>query len=315
MSTTQKKQHYVWRYHLESWATDGVVYWYSVKQKKGSRGSPRSLAYGKYFYKTERLTDVDKRYMEVFINTLPRKDLRDALLRQLQLFQAPHTLQDFLQGSEIQTPARFTTLIKEKTEIFVKTIGEQWHEGIEARAIPLLNMLRNKDATFWADQEQCRLFLYFLCHQLFRTPKMKHVYEQVQDSVYIDGLDMRRLWVIESLMFATILGANLFVEREQYKLSFINSASDTSFITSDQPVINLKSHGDRDVSLYFPLSPTLAMKLSKAEVAGSESSTMARQLATEYYNHAIYRDCYDQIYGNNAGYLAQIAKLPRELDT
>jgi len=34
-------------------------------------------------------------------------------------------------------------LISDETESFDKTIGENWHGGIESRAIPLLDMLRN----------------------------------------------------------------------------------------------------------------------------------------------------------------------------
>ena len=211
MSTIQKKQHYVWRYHLEAWAVDGSVHWYSLRQKKGGHGSPASLAYGKYFYKSERLSDVDKKYMEVFIKKLPVAGMRDVLTRQLQLFQAPHDLRDLLEKRGVEIPEAIMKLISDETESFDKTIGENWHGGIESRAIPLLDMLRNRDASFWNEPSRCSFFIYFLCHQFFRTPKMKHVYEEAHKKIVIPGLDVTRIWVIETLMYSTILGANLLL--------------------------------------------------------------------------------------------------------
>ena len=40
---------------------------------------------------------------------------------------------------------------------------------------------------------------------------MKHVYEEAHKKIVIPGLDVTRIWVIETLMYSTILGANLLL--------------------------------------------------------------------------------------------------------
>jgi hypothetical protein len=262
MSNTQKKQHYVWRHHLESWSTNGKVYCRRIKDKKSFQGSAQSIASQNYFYQIGRLSEVDVTYITTFINKLPSERLRIALTRQLDLFQFPYKIKDALKNSGLKPSPKLSALIEQKTIEFENTSVENWHGQIEVRAVPLLAMLKDRNSLFWEAPEQCSQFLYFLCHQFFRTPRSRKTYEDIQPSVFINDLDMNRIWALESLMFSTILGLNLYAERDRYKISFLDNFTEVSFITADQPVINLKTHHDKDVSLYFPLSPNLAMILS-----------------------------------------------------
>jgi hypothetical protein len=48
-------------------------------------------------------------------------------------------------------------------------------------------------------------------------------------------------------------------------VTFLHSGTGTHFVTSDQPIVNLRVQPDgssREVELYYPLSPDLAMLLS-----------------------------------------------------
>ena len=205
--------------------------------------------------------------------------------------------------------SRMTEMIRDKYD---KTIVEHWHGGIENRCTPILAALRNLDLTFWSDKEKCGVFLYFLTHQLFRTPKMKNAMSRLQFNNSVEGLDLKRIWAIDSLLFANVLGANLYLDREKYTIKYLRNDGQVPFITSDQPVINLKTEHDTDVSLYYPLSPRLAIILMPQSLCGERMAHIGR-FETEFYNYRLFTSCEDQLYGNDKDYLHAIAKMPRDL--
>jgi hypothetical protein len=77
--------------------------------------------------------------------------------------------------------------------------------------------------------------------------------------------DFSRIWNIMIHMFATNIGASLYIERHKRILQLLENKSSVPFITGDQPIINLKSKNGQSpdqLSFYYPISPKLAIFLS-----------------------------------------------------
>jgi hypothetical protein len=80
-------------------------------------------------------------------------------------------------------------------------------------------------------------------------------------------------------MVAMNVGRSLYAERKLHTIVLLDNPTDVSFITADQPVINIAA-GPLDTAppekfeLYYPLSPTKAMLLieSSADSARGDSS-------------------------------------------
>jgi hypothetical protein len=107
----------------------------------------------------------------------------------------------------------------------------------------------------------------YATHQFFRTPKLREIVSQLDNP--IPGLDLNRTWLIESHIFATNLGARIYVER--YKFTFLNNQTSVPFITGDQPVINLNTHEDKELKLYYPLTPSVALIFAKDKAASCKT--------------------------------------------
>jgi hypothetical protein len=94
---------------------------------------------------------------------------------------------------------------------------------------------------------------------------------------------------VECHLYATNVSVGLFRERRAYKIVFLQNTTATPFITGDQPIINLLDpHGTNDLELFYPLSPLLAMILSKDNTKFPTQSRHMTDLEIEHYNNAIH---------------------------
>ncbi|MBY2905730.1 DUF4238 domain-containing protein [Rhizobium leguminosarum] len=102
-------------------------------------------------------------------------------------------------------------------------------------------------------------------------------------------------------------------QKSEYRIGFLRNKSDVSFITSDQPVINLLSTTDAEVDFYYPLKPDLAMiYTANLDRYGGEDAEIGR-LSVESYNHRIFAKSDSQIYGNDPAYLKSLSQMPKDI--
>jgi hypothetical protein len=197
--------------------------------------------------------------------------------------------------------------------IVEKTLGEQYHMGIETTCIGILDSLRQQDDRFYQDAPpQCGHFMYFLANQYFRTVKMRQAISGVTRPV--PGHDPRRTSNIECFIYATNLSDGLFREKDAYRIVFLQNDASTPFITGDQPVVNiLNPAGTDDVELYYPLSPSLAIVLTKDTLKFPHQQRLVSKLEVENYNYTIYRESEDQIYSNDQAYLHSLASIGKHV--
>jgi hypothetical protein len=154
------------------------------------------------------------------------------------------------------------------------------------------------------------MFINFIMHQFFRTPLLRNIYTVATHS--LPNIELSKVWVIESHIYATNVGAGIFVEKGAYQFLFLQNHTKIPFITADQPIINLNTQHDKDLRLYYPLSPQLSLVFWK----GSPPLRMVRQASTievELYNQQIYSRSTDQIYSNDRDYLIKISNSPKNV--
>src|ERR1017187_10470563 len=77
------------------------------------------------------------------------------------------------------------------------------------------------------------------------------------------------IWNVLRHIFATNVAWTLFAERRDIKTVLLKNETPHAFSTADQPVINTHasgiplSHFVHDLEFYYPLSPRLAMLMTK----------------------------------------------------
>lgn len=308
MSTLTANQHYVWQYYLRAWGAPKKIWCMRLGQAEPFPTTPRNVASGRFFYEFEELTPDDLAYVEQLISQSSDEGLREVNRGWVRYFQATFAIRRQLADRDVEPAAR----VELETELrkIEKTIGETFHGGTEKRAIPILDALRREDATFYDDDvEACSTFIQFITHQYFRTSKLRNAMNAIEHPL---PHDMKRTWPIEAFIYATNVGASLFRQRSQCRITFLRNRSATPFIAGDQPVINLSGVEVEELNFFYPLTPNLAMIYSTDPSRYAGPSVDLGSIAVESYNFRIYAKSETQIFGNDPDYLKALSQLPKD---
>lgn len=308
MSKLTKNQHYVWQHYLRAWATPRKIWCKRMDTPEPFDTIPRNVGAARFFYEFYELEERDRRYIEAVISQSNDKRLQDINRGWLESFQQSFAIRKQLDGFA-KNPAHREELETQLREI-EKTMGERFHFQIEDRAAPILDALRKRDCSFAANEKSWVDFIYYLCNQYFRTAKLRNSMLAIPNII---DHDASRTWPIEAFIYATNLGASFARQKSKYRIRFLRNKSDISFITSDQPVINLLSSTDAEIDFYYPLKPDLAMiYTANPDRYGGEDAEIGR-LGVESYNHKIFANSDNQIYGNDPAYLKSLSQMPKDV--
>jgi hypothetical protein len=176
--------------------------------------------------------------------------------------------------------------------------------------VPLLEALRNKDLSFMSNDDVLAAFLHFLCVQYMRTEKRRVNTLQAVDS--LPGINLANVWGVLAHIVATEISYRLFISREHLKITLVEASTGSEFLTSDQPVFNLRAVNlpvgtspDR-VELYYPISPTIGLLLEADHPEGGKYGHVldAREIAK--YNWAVVRYSHEQVFASDEAHLRSI---------
>jgi hypothetical protein len=288
----KRRQHHVWQHYLKSWAVGGQIY--CLREGRIFPTGTTTVAVERDFYKLHKLKSGDIGLIKWLVidpaNPLAKKNHENFLM----LVTAP----TLFEGRSPEIDAIIDT--------YRTNALEDYHAGIEAAFLPQLDRLLQRDVSFYSTDEGCITFLHFICTQHMRTKGIKaRTIDLIRQK---DGLDLSRIWDIMSHMISVNIGGSLFLERKKRKLVLIDNNTDVTFITGDQPVINLHGNGSSPpttLSLYYPLTPRLALILSEVDedpVFSTEGLTPTQVLAL---NTKIIKASHGQVFGHSAASIAQ----------
>ena len=293
MTTLVKKQHYVWQYMLQPWTTDGKIACLRQAENKAFVTGTTSVANETFFYLSSALTPQDMAYIETIIMRSRHELLRQENRRTAAMFQLSHQLRGSLQGVPESDPRRIEA--ENQLAVIDKTLGESYQTLFEQRATHLVDSLRASNCDFYRDSKQALEFINFISHQFTRSPKLLDIASRIPNP--IQGLDLKRTWLVETHIYATNIAFSLFAEKEKYKFLFLRNNTDVSFITGDVPLINLNEQTIDDVRMYYPLSPTHAVIYGvNPSIDFCRTQEIDRDQAA-FLNDRIYYMSVDQIYG------------------
>lgn len=309
-SPNVKNQHYVWRHYLNAWAAAGTFCCYRHKDKQFLATQPKSVASETYFYETHQLTAGDLEFLESIISRATDKQLQELNRDYVKLSQRSFQLSSRLKDAKLPEPAR--AALDRELRWAERNLGERYHAGIENKCQDILNWLRNENDDFYRVELRRNDFFYFLSLQYFRTPRMRQEFSGV--GTWVAGHDPRRTSAILGHIYATNIGAAFVRQRKAYRIVFLKNETGVPFIAGDQPVLNLLDPKQSDdLELYYPLSPALAIVLTKDTVKFPSRTRRVTQLEVEACNYAIYSMSEDQIYSNDEAYLRSLVAIGKHL--
>ena len=264
----KKKHHYVWANYLLNWSDNNRDIYYLTESKKIAFDSCKGIAQQKDFYKISALTNDQ---IEV-IRQISRNSPPELQYLHEQL------LISFLTQQHLEFVYTSSKVKDEDTELFIKAFKnnaiENLHSNHEDEIKKIISSLKNRDLSILDDVFNLAKFLEFVAQQFTRTKSVKSNYMAQQQ--HKNGPSDKHkeklvndVWWFISYMLGMNIGYSLFCGRENYHFVLLINESEVPFITSDQPVINVKSEFipdsrlDDALNLFYPLSPTIAFYISR----------------------------------------------------
>lgn len=299
----KRKHHYIWRNYLRAWALNEQI----SCLRNGKPIEPNLMGIGveKDFYKLKELTAEDLEFIKNFAidPAVPRlQQLHNNLVKQFNF------VYEFKKKVEISGSSQKTY---DEIDIAIHNLEEDLHCEIENAGIKYLKEILQHNINFYYNADECAEFLYYLSVQYFRTKRMK---VNVINTIKIKnpGLEGRfeRIWNLLSRIFAMNIGYSLYTERSKYNMILLQNKSAKEFITSDQPVINTCAQDNPttppdDIELYYPVSPRLAILLTKIKNDTKINQLELNEKEVTLYNKLMVENSNEQLYATSLSFLQE----------
>jgi hypothetical protein len=271
MNPNAKKQHYVWQHYLRAWSIDNQLYC-----KRGNsifRTSTENVAQERYFYEAVQLNET-----EILL-------VRNIIAR---MHPSAHQLLNdtfdvYLEIGRVDDHLRRNGL-------------EKFHSITEGKTVPIMNSIRDSDFEVLKNQQNRSDFSHFLGRQYTRTKKIKDKVARKPSFGQVPEMfascDFGN--VKEVVTFLLVDNIGNWIDSVGV-FNFLTNASETSFITSDQPIYNLPAKDEeeaKEFKLFYPISPQIALLVLKTKT----KTNIADLQAVKKYNDYIRRNAYANIF-------------------
>ena len=285
MNQKKKRQHYVWRNYLRSWSNSQDLIPALIKiENKIATPNLMNVAQEKYYYSLQEFTIEEEIVLQELISNLSNDDTKDLFQEYFNLFTSYSKLRRVLKNKNLPTDKR--SQIEEKLELMKSNLMEDFHTDFEIFGQKLIEIKNPEDLQFLNNEESLMKTLIFLCFQYVRTKRMQNVFSQ-KFSNHLTILP--KYFHILSFVLATGMANGLRFYKET-KFIFIENISDNDFITSDQPIINLKEDEKdekgnvKSLEFFYPISPRIALKIHYNEGNKFEQLKIAENQVNDYNN-------------------------------
>lgn len=256
----KKRQHYVSRNYLKAW-TNSKKQISCLRKNKIYPSNLMNVAQEKYFYELQNLTEEEQKI--IYHLGIEKSN---NMLQRIHLSFLEKYLLIFKVEKEVNRKGEAEEDLNRIIEEHKINFEEDYHSEIESIGNKYIDSIRNKNINFYYDKksDDRMMFLFFLTLQYMRTKRRKN--ESIR-AANTDKINMNKLWPILAHIYATNLSHNLHLDKS-FNLILLTNKSNLNFITSDQPIINTyamnsKELDDNELEFYYPVSPKLAILITK----------------------------------------------------
>ncbi|MDT0644990.1 DUF4238 domain-containing protein [Zunongwangia sp. F363] len=305
MSKKKKRQHYVWRRYLRSWSNSKDLIPSLIKfEKKIATTNLMNVAQEKFYYSLQEFSKEEEIALKGIISNLSNQDTEVIFQEYYELFTSYSKLKRAIKNNEI--PESKLVEIEDKLDLMKSNLMEDFHSDFESFGEKLMQIKTVEDLKFLDDDESELKTIIFLCFQYVRTKRMQNIFTQKFQGHY---KILPKYFHILSFVLATGM-ANGFRNYKKTKFVFIENISSTDFITSDQPIINLKED-ERDekgnvisLEFFYPLNPTIALKVHYND-GNKYGHLKIKEKEVKMFNNIIFKKSEDFIFAKNSKQLEE----------
>ena len=300
----KRNHHHVWADYLRRWTYNDRDICYTKTKGGLACDSVRGIAMKRDFYQTTHLNSEQVRLIRRLSKMSPDH---------LHLQHMKH-LNDFLKLQNLEDLYRKSAIEHEEAEKMFHALKCNWMENLhlshETHARPILKAMAFGDISVLKNKQSMARFSAFIGQQFCRTKNFKDIcclpnldqYDDLHKKL-VDT--MEHAWWFVSYIFGINIGASMFFCRHDETHSLLINSTDTPFITSDQPIINVHECLKDDeikppefCDFYFPISPTVAYINCQSAQFPSGKIEVDYQTVNEL-NIKIAKQANDHIFGKN----------------
>jgi hypothetical protein len=190
----------------------------------------------------------------------------------------------------------------------IREMNENMHTAIEDDFRKHLEALRAGDLSFLMDDNEAATFYRSLSVQYARTNHIK----QSERSMSPHNLALYRTIANPLVHIVAVnVGLSLYAERHHHRLILIDNPSKVTFVTADQPLINLaanptNSNPPANFDVYYPLAPTKALLILEPSSPNIPADTTVDARYAEIMNLRMAAHSYRQVFAKSQHQLETI---------
>jgi hypothetical protein len=305
----KRRHHYVWQHYLQAWARSERVA--CIRDGRVFTANTINIALRTDFYRLKELTTSDLLWVRKLCIDGCTEDAQRAHEGWIRFFTAVLDLRKRNEDATASDPQ-----VARAFDEAMNNLEEDLHAGIEAKAIPHLDAARSGDLSFLLDDQELATFVHYLAVQTMRTAKMRVNIVAAMKRHALPGFVPENAWGLLSHIFATNIGASLYGGRRGLRVTLLEAQAGGEFITSDQPVINMRGSlakgdgapplGEEDFELYYPISPRLALLVEVDQPTREVLRRGLRAAELERYNRAMFALAHEQAFAATEGLLREL---------
>lgn len=286
----KRKQHYVWKAYLRSWAKNDFI-WCCYRAGKPFNTNLINVGQSREFYKLKELSEDEIDFIHKLAIEPLSPHLQKLNKNWVKLFNKVFEIKKYgINDQKINT---------ELDEV-ICNLEEDLHASIENDSLKYLNGILEEDIDFFKTEEGFIDFIYYLCAQYMRTNKIK---AKISNSnINTENIDVNKIWNVLSHIYITNMGWGFYSDRQSYQMVILKNESCEELITGDQPVINTYMAGSKkkkaptNIEFYYPVSPQIAILITKKLKYKNKSTVILTQEDVRKYNQSMVDESHSQIY-------------------
>lgn len=304
----KRGNHYIWAHYLRGWSHNQRDVFHRTKKGNIQAVSTKGLGREYGFYKLTPLDNVDVKFLERWISKCDPgiKNFHYGFLRRMIVYSCLLAVLDPVKDKEKRDDITFNTI-------------EELHTTIENDVRPTLDALRNGNFLALEEENALNNLISYMGHQFSRTKVFRNI---IDSSARSGNQAINELMIKNNWFLAILIGVNMGYSTamcyETKNVVWLINNTDTRFITSDNPVINVhpevlnrKPNGipPSHIDLYFPISPTLGYMVNDSDYWGKGKVEATNEMVVALNRQMLIR-CDETVYGDSMEIIKQ-TKLPK----
>ena len=333
MSDIKNKQHYVFQAYLNKWCNEkNQVYVLKKNEKKLFCTTTNNILHLRQMYKIQELNNDEKNFIEILMTVLHFNNAdKHEMRKHIGEYLTPYNNQKIVEALKKWNPIpeghpfyedinKEFEKLDELINIQVVNTEEDFLSEYEGDGMTWINKIIAGDTNFYYPENtkikilfQKEDFLNFICVQYFRTlgmrnqiinniKEMLNIYLEYDDSLLNKSLVKYNfnniqpknilphfIWMVQAKCSAGLSNANIMIVRNR---------TDLPFITSDQPVMNMKTkvNGEetKEFVLWYPLSPEVGIIIN--DERGERN--LYNKLDVDKFNCIVWKHSFEYIISN-----------------